>query len=432
MTNPIDRIGWNRFAGLLGLVVFSIFAVLMVARPDAEWAQVFVAASRDLWAGRDFYGYGPSTLYLYPPFGAVAGLPFAPFPEWAIRLLFYVVNVVCIVVIARVAWTMAGGGALAAPSRATRDEWTIVALTAAASVTYAWNTVLHQQADLLIDALVAAGMIAALGRRSLLAGVLIGLGAAFKGPPVLFGVYFLWRRDWVAGLAVFATAIGVNLLPDLVSHAPEGLWVEVWLKRWVMPATDIDRAMGAWATPGIFNIANQSLAGTLQRLVNTDLVAQGRDLVVVAKTELVATRPLKMVTYAVMAFLGLADAIASVLGDRRRAAMPGADDREARALELATVPLLMLLFSPMSGLAHFPIVAPAAALLAHRAVKRRDPWAAVPLAVAIIIALILNKDLVGGHVYDTVQWAGGATLATLALWFGTTAALLRPAVRPVA
>ena len=430
MTNPIDRIGWNRFAALLGLVVALVFAVLMVLRPDAEWAQVFVAASRELWVGRDFYDHGPQTLYLYPPFGALAGLPFAPFPEWAIRLLFYGINVGCIVVIARVAWAMAGGRALAAPSRETREEWTIVAITAAASVTYAWNTVLHQQADLLIDALVAAGMIAALNRRSLLAGVLIGLGAAFKGPPILFAVYFLWRRDWVAGLAVFATAIGVNLLPDLVSRAPEGLWVQVWLKRWVLPATDIDRAMGAWATQGIFNLANQSLAGTIQRLVNTDLVAQGRDLVVVAAADLVATRPLKFATYAVMAVLGLADAVASLLGDRRRAALPSADEREARALELATVPLLMLLFSPMTGLAHLPIVAPAAALLARRTVVRRDPWAGVPLAVAVVIALILNKDLVGGRIYDAVQWSGGATLALLALWFGTTVALLRPAARP--
>ena len=81
------------------------------------------------------------------------------------------------------AWRLSGGGALEAPSRRTRDDWTIVALGAVVAVPFAWNTLLHQQADLVIDALVALGALMALRRRPILAGVLIGLGAAFKGPP---------------------------------------------------------------------------------------------------------------------------------------------------------------------------------------------------------------------------------------------------------
>ena len=420
MMNPIERIGWWRLLALVGAVVFVGLGVQMVLRPDAEWAQVFVAASRDLARGSDFYG--PSTLYLYPPFGALVGLAFAPLPEWAIRLVFYGVNVAALAALAVASWKIAGGGRLEVPSRASRAEWTILALGAIVAMPFAWNTILHQQADLVIDALVGLGMLAALRGRSVLAGVLIGLGAAFKGPPLLFAIYFLWRRDFVAALALFATAIGVNLLPDLVSRAPEGVWVGLWLKRWVLPATGADTALGSWGTALIYN---QSFAGTIQRLANTELVRQGTDIVVAAKAELVATRPLKLFTYGLMGALALATLAASLVGGRRRPAGDAGAAREAYAIELAIVPPMMLLFSPMSGLAHFPIVAPLACLLARRAVALRDPAATVAVALALLAALAVNKDLVGHLVYDTVLWAGAATFAALVLWLGGLAVLAR-------
>ena len=90
----------------------------------------------------------------------------------------------------------------------------------------------------------------------------------------------------------------------------------------------------------------------------------------------------------------------------------------------------MLLFSPMSGLAHFPIVALAALILARRAVIARDHRAALPLGVAVVMAILVNKDLVGATIYDAVLWSGAATIAALALWFGSVLVLARGEDRP--
>lgn len=415
----VERFGWRRVGLLAGAVVFAVLAVQSVVKADAEWAQVFVDASRKLLRGEDFLA--PGTLYLYPPFGALVGLLFVPLPDWGVRLAFFAVDVAAVVALAIASWRIAGGGRLDEPSRETRDDWTIAGLGALVAVPFAWNTLLHQQVDLLIDAWVALGMLAALRRRPILAGVLIGLGAAFKGPPLLFLIWFVWRGEARAAIALVVTAIGVNLLPDLVARAPDGVWLGLWLKRWVLPATGADTALGSWGTAIIYN---QSLAGTAQRLVNTTLAARDGGLDVVA-APLLATRPLKFATYGAMAAMALATLAASVLGDRRRPADDRAAADDARALELAMVAPMMLLFSPMSGLAHFPIVAPAALILARRAVERREAAAILPLAVAVLAALAVNKDLVGAYLYDRVLWSGAATLCALALWLGGLLALGR-------
>lgn len=421
---------WKRLAAGFMAIAFVVVAVLMEVRPDSEWAQVFVLASRQLVRGEDFYHLG--TLYLYPPFGTILGLPFVALPEWAVRLAFYCVNVVCVVLIAVASWRLAGLEPLGDPSRETRDAWVIAALGVIAAAPYAWNTVLHQQADLVIDALVALGMLAALNRRSVVAGVLIGLGASIKGPPLLFVIYFLWRRDWRAVLALLVTVIVAGLLPDLIHAAPEGVWASLWLKRHVLPAADLDATLGAWATTANYNIYNQSLGGTIQRLINTRFVVADGNLLVLARDLVVGARPLKLGTYAIMAAMGLVTFLVSFLAARRRETVGAGVEEERRdhALELAIVPLLMLSFSLMSGLAHFPIVAPAAVLLARRAVTGRDGASIATLGVAVTVAIAVNKDLVGRVAYDFLLWSGVPTLAPLALWLGLLAALLRPDATP--
>lgn len=417
---------WKRLAGGIGAIAFVVVAAMMVIRPDAEWAQVFVVASRQLLAGEDFYRAG--SLYLYPPFGTILGLPFVPLPEWATRLAFYVVNVAAIGVLALVSWRLAGETALGDPTPDNRAAWTIAALGVVASVPYAWNTVLHQQADLLIDALVAAGMFAHWRGRSIAAGVLIGLGASIKGPPLLFLVYFLWRRDARATLALLATVAVAALLPDLVHRAPEGTWVAVWLKRYILPVADVNTTLGNWAGSASHNIYNQSLGGTIQRLVNTRFSLVDGQATITAVESMVPGRTMKVLTYGTMAAMGVATfAVSWIAARNRRAAGLGeAAERDARALELAIVPLMMLAFSLMSGLAHFPIVAPAAVLLAHRAIRTGDRVSAAALTVAVAVAIAVNKDLVGRVLYDFFLWSGIATAALFALWLGALAALLRP------
>jgi hypothetical protein len=417
------RVGWGRFGLIVGLGLFVGLGIQALVKSDAEWATVFVPAARDLLWGGDFYRAG--TLYLYPPFGAMLALPFVALPDWAIRLAWYVIDVVALIALALASWGMTGGGRLAAPSRATARDWGVVAIGAAIGLPFAINTLAHQQVDLVIDAAVAVGCRLVLRGWSARGGALIALGAAIKGPPMLFLPYFLWRRAWVAALALAVTVVAITLLPDLVARGPEGTWVGTWLGRHVLPAMDVKATLGSWGTDPIYN---QSLAGTVRRVAGTVLRMSDGRLRAVPIEGGFDNRTLKLFTYGVMAVLLATTLAASLLGERRRRAAgfaTGAGETFARANEMAIVAILMLLFSPMSGLAHFPILLPAALVLGRMAVFQGDRVARFCLVPAIAAALALNKDLVGAAAYDTVLWAGGATIAALALWVGAVTVLAR-------
>lgn len=418
----VERIGWTRLGLIVGLGLVVGLGIQALVKTDAEWATVFVPAARDLLGGGDFYRAG--TLYLYPPFGTILALPFVALPDWAIRLAWYVIDVAAVIVLAVASWRMTGGGRLETPSRASAREWGVVAIGAAIGLPFAVNTLAHQQVDLVIDALVVAGCLAVLRGVSVGGGALIALGAAIKGPPLLFLPYFLWRRAWVAALALAVTVVAITLLPDLLAKAPEGTWVGTWLGRHVLPTMDVKASLGSWGTDLIYN---QSLAGTVRRVAGTVLRMSDGRLRAVPFEGGFDNRTLKFFTYAVMAGLLVATLAASLLGERRRrgTADPAVAETRGRATEMAIVAILMLLFSPMSGLAHFPILTPAALVLGRAAVIGGDRVARVCLVPAIAAALALNKDLVGGPAYDTVLWAGGATIASLALWVGTVSVLAR-------
>ena len=88
--------------------------------------------------------------------------------------------------------------------------------------------------------------------------------SAVKGPPLLFVAYFVVRRRFDLAAIVLAVACAVNLLPDLIAHAPDsGLWVLTWVNRYVIPTQGWDAKLGIWGTAPVFN---QSLAGTFGRI----------------------------------------------------------------------------------------------------------------------------------------------------------------------
>src|ERR1700676_3412431 len=84
--------------------------VQALIKSDPEWIDVYVAAGRALLRGDDVYAAGAN--YIYPPFAALLAVPFAPLPDLAIRLVWYLINVGAIVWLARSAWGLAGGSRL--------------------------------------------------------------------------------------------------------------------------------------------------------------------------------------------------------------------------------------------------------------------------------------------------------------------------------
>ena len=385
--------------------VFIALAVASVLK-KSEWASVYLPAAKALIGGSDVYAHGKS--YLYPPFTALLAVSMTPLGNIAERLLFYLVNVVAVGFLAGSAWRLSGGGRLDGTEPVGRETWVIAGLGIIAVAPYGLNTLAHGQTDLIIDALVTTGCLVVSRGRAVVGGGLIGLGAAFKGPPLLFVLYFLARRRWLEAASVGLVAIGLNLLPDLVHPAPSGgLWLERWLHIYVFPYQSISKSLGAW---GSLLIYNQSLGGTLQRLVNTHLVAGAG---AVANSIQVATQPLKAVAYGVMAIMLGATLWTAFRASKQTYDLPPPG---RFALECGSVLALMLLMSPMSGLAHFPALALPVLCVARLAVCKRAVLARIAVAVAVVAGLAVNKDLVGGAAYNFALWSGVVTLAVGALW----------------
>ena len=65
-------------------------------------------------------------------------------------------------------------------------------------------------------------------------------------------------------------AIALNLLPDLIMRSPRGAWwLQGWIDNLIQPTQRFDAQLGLWGSAIEYN---QSLSGTVQRLVNTQLV----------------------------------------------------------------------------------------------------------------------------------------------------------------
>jgi hypothetical protein len=70
-----------------------------------------------------------------------------------------------------------------------------------------------------------------------LAGFLIGLAMAVKVTPVMFAVYFLWKRRWaVAVSALVSVALWSLVVPALAFGWDQNLqWLEQWLRIMIVP-----------------------------------------------------------------------------------------------------------------------------------------------------------------------------------------------------
>lgn len=389
----------------LAVPVFSVLAVQVLIKRPSEWEEVYVHAARALLAGQDIYAAG--TAYLYPPFQAFLAVPFTLLPSSASRLGLYAASVLSIVGLVRAAWELATGRTIDQFDAADRRAWAVLGLGLLASGPYLLNAVAHQQTDCIIAFLVVAGCAGILRGREASGAILIGLAAAFKGPPLLFAAYLLFRRRWLGAGLVVAVAFGANLLPDLVASPPEGgLWLQAWLRRIVLPTQQLAVPLGQWGSELIYN---QALGGTLQRLLGAVL----------------DPRMVKLLTYGLLLAMTVASVAAALIGQRAgRASLRPGDLPSQSAIECAVVIILMLLMSPMSGKAHFGPTLLAAFCLARLALSGSRA-ALIFVGLATAFALPANKDLAGATLYGALLWGGTFTLSAVCLWIGCIVAMVR-------
>ena len=123
--------------------------------------------------------------------------------------------------------------------------------------------------------------------------------------------------------------------------------------------------------------------------------------------------------------LAAASVVAALSGPTRSASRADFVQPGRTALEMAAMAMLVQLASPMTDLAHMgPVILPGLCL-ARLAFMPGEWRSRASLAVALLIAVIFNKDLVGWRLYDLVMWSGVGAWASAALWAGCVSALAR-------
>jgi hypothetical protein len=400
-----QRTAWLRPAVAAALAGAAAYLCL---RHDSEWEAVYLPAARLLAAGGNPYD---AEGFLYPPFAALAAVPFAALPAAAGRPAWVALNLACLVVLLRGAWRLAGGGA-----RPGRGGLLAAAAGAGCGVFYAFNCLAHQQTDVVLAALLIGGCLALRGSRPLLAATAFGLAAAVKCTPLLWAPYLLWRGRPAAAAWLVAVALGANLLPDLVSRPPAGAtWLAEYHARYLRPLTTPGHVVGTWGSEVLYN---QSLAGAGQRWLATEWHWSEADCTVVPRPCPLPPLALRGLVYGAGAALLLAAALACGRPFRRPDPAAGGGDVPREALEFSAVLLLMLLLSPMSSVAHFGVLVVPGVCLARLARAPGRRAFAVPVLVSFALALASNKDLLGGKLYTVALWYGCVTWNTLALLAG--------------
>jgi glycosyl transferase family 87 len=405
--------------------IVAVLAIQAATKIPSEWISVFVAGSRSYVGGRDIYAepFG----YLYPPFMALLFTPFVPLPQLAARLIYVAISIACIVGLARSAWIVSGGQTLPPISRPIAAEWKIALTGALCAAPYILNALAHMQVDVMIDCLVAVGCLLLIRGQGVAGAVLIGIAAAFKGPPLLFAAYLIFRRQWLSAGALLAVAIGLNLLPDLFVTAPDGrIRLLVWLSNDALPV--LGGKLGSWNGVSVYN---QSIAGTFQRLLTTTLQPASAEGLQNDNPWHLSETLVKAVAYGAMVLLLLASMIAAVRGQALSRHNGRSDLPSKTALEFAAVTILMLLMSPMCDLAHLGILILPLFCLARLAFVDHDRVAGAALILAAACA-ILRKDLIADGPYTAVLWGGAATWCMVALWAGCVWALARGRAAPPA
>ncbi len=401
---------------------FAVFAIALLTAmliqtfgvQISEWQFVYVGAAGELIAGIDFYASGSG--YVYPPFMAWVATPFVALPEWASRLCWFLLSATAMIVMMVSAWRLSGGGDLFRVPLSARREWIIFGVGQGCALTYILNAFAHQQTDVIVGGLLMGGAALLYAGNAFASAALLGVSAAFKATPLLWAPYLAWRGHWLAALVLVVVAVSVNLPADLIAAAPhEATWLQEWFRRLVLGTQSLSVDAGHWHSDLEYN---QSLVGTVQRLINTDFAgSKGMS----SPNPVLSPLAVKAIVYSL--FLTLAGL--SILASRRARSAWRDDSRlpPVQAWEYSLVLVMMLLLSPMSGRAHFGILLLPALSLARVAMVtgNRALWTILGLCVAL--TLVANKDLVGDFVYDTFLWAGATTAVAVLLWGGCVAML---------
>ncbi|SEI44234.1 alpha-1,2-mannosyltransferase [Arthrobacter sp. yr096] len=258
---------------------------------------------------------GPQLPFTYPPFAALVFGLLARMPQAAALMLF---NVAGVALAAWVAVTIvrywSSKPDLRSALSSTKACWIACALFLAVVFLGPWReTLAFGQINILLMGLMVIDLLGGFSKRRGFrgSGFLVGVAAGIKLTPLVFGLYFLMRKDW-RGLANMAIGFAATVLLGWLLRPAESL--QFWLE--ILP--DTSRIGGAGY------VDNLSIKGALLHFgVPHDSV----------------TLPWLALSLATIVLAALLIRAASAQG--------------ARVLAISTTALAMLLISPVSWSHHW-------------------------------------------------------------------------------
>lgn len=335
-------------------------------------------AGRQVLTGGDLYSSGEhgAFAFLYPPFAAVLLAPFSLFGRAFL--------VLCIVLVYLASWWAAVTLSDRLSGEKRPKAWWVVALPSAVLLPSICETFNLGQPNLMLLALMLAGLALLQSGRQGSAGAMFAVAAALKAYPVAVLPYLLWRRRWRAAAAM-TICVGVFLL---IAPAPfRGFErnlqeVKVWSEGMVLSANQDgfgQRAQQNWSW------WNQSLIAVTHRLLRPVNVEQ-KDPDAKPRYVNILALSYQQVNLVILAIAGL-------IGAAFCAVLPPERGRSSRsdAVEYALLLSLMTIASPLASSYYFVWLLFPITVLVYRAALepcakvRWASWGLLTLAMAIAI-----------------------------------------------
>lgn len=212
-------------------------------------------APSELYAGNVDWAGGPKLMFTYPPFAALVFGLLARLPQAAALALFNAAGVVvAILTAARAVRYWNAKSSWRATFRAPGNVWAAAVLVLAVLNLGPWReTLAFGQINALLMGLIAVDLLARHPRwtRGLPgSGFLVGVAAGIKLTPLVFGLYYLVRKDW-RGLGNMAAGFTATVVLGWLLRPAESL------QFWLQMLPDTSRMGGAGY------VDNLSLKGAL-------------------------------------------------------------------------------------------------------------------------------------------------------------------------
>lgn len=365
----------RRIQGITLVLAVAVLAAFFVKSVNSIMDKTdgydFYLAARALWEGND-----PREVMMreigyitYPPSAAILFLPLVPLGLLGYAIAWSALNIAFIILIPFLAMGVITG-------RARGHPWWTYLVPALVCGRLIENNNGLAQSNVLIGFGCLLGVYWFRFGRPWRAGLAIAAMAAIKVTPGLFGVYFLWKRQWKAAMAmVLGACLFFGLLPA-ITYGP--LAVPDHYLTWIQQTEEhfLYSEAGLGYQPG------QSIRSTLHHLLTRSSVESNEEYfvnVLDLPTELIdAIVPV----FSVLLLIGL-------LAVSRSPTVPRSATHQY--LEMALVMVTMLLMSPYVRKAHYAMLYPAFALaiaaLFHGVFQggtaKRLKWSMIVFAVVV-------------------------------------------------